>query len=149
MSALLKSSLVATALCGTLFLTACAKQESTTPATNPPATSTVDTSQPASPAVAPQANNTAQTAPQTATVSQLAQLPNDSLVLLQGQLIKDLGDEKYLFKDSTGEIPVEIDKELWIGGGFVANENVALHAEIDVENNVVKVDVKQFQATIQ
>lgn len=148
MSALFKSSLMITALCGTVFLTACAKQESTTPATNTPATNTVDTSQPTSQAVAPQAN-TAQTAPQTATVSQLAQLPNDSLVLLQGQLIKDLGDEKYLFKDSTGEIPVEIDKELWIGGGFVANENVALHAEIDVENNVVKVDVKQFQATIQ
>lgn len=145
MSTLIKSSLIATTLCSTLWLTACAKQESTAPATNPPATNVVDTSQPIS-QPAPQSTVSA---PQTATVSQLAQLPNDSLVLLQGQLIKDLGDEKYLFKDSTGEIPVEIDKELWIGGGFVANENVALHAEIDVENNVVKVDVKQFQATIQ
>lgn len=38
---------------------------------------------------------------------------DDSHVLLQGRIVRHLGGDKYRFADSTGEIDLEIEGELW------------------------------------
>ncbi|WP_025822687.1 NirD/YgiW/YdeI family stress tolerance protein [Shewanella marina] len=38
---------------------------------------------------------------------------DDTMVELTGNIVKSLGDEKYLFRDKTGEIEVEIENSLW------------------------------------
>ncbi|MFX1676316.1 NirD/YgiW/YdeI family stress tolerance protein [Paraburkholderia sp. A2WS-5] len=55
--------------------------------------------------------------PAATTVQQLASAgKDDQRVVLRGQVVKSLGDEKYTFKDSTGEIPVKIDARHWPSG---------------------------------
>jgi len=46
------------------------------------------------------------------TVDDILKAPqNDQDVVLQGNLIRKVGDEKYIFSDGTGEISVEIDDD--------------------------------------
>ncbi|MFX1765889.1 NirD/YgiW/YdeI family stress tolerance protein [Paraburkholderia sp. A1RI-2L] len=55
--------------------------------------------------------------PAATTVQQLTSAgKDDQRVVLRGQVVKSLGDEKYTFKDSTGEIPVKIDARHWPSG---------------------------------
>ncbi len=68
---------------------------------------------------------------------------DDQIVVLRGNLLKKVGNEKYLFSDGTGEIRVEIeaedfpiqkidDKTLIVIRGEVENEFLK-SPEIDVE----------------
>jgi len=45
----------------------------------------------------------------TTTVAQARQQRDDHAVLLLGHLVAKVGDERYRFRDATGEIEVEID----------------------------------------
>lgn len=50
--------------------------------------------------------------PEVLTVSKVLEAPTDDKdVTLKGKLIKKVGNEKYIFADSTGEIRVDIDAE--------------------------------------
>ncbi|MGF6543204.1 NirD/YgiW/YdeI family stress tolerance protein [Paraburkholderia youngii] len=37
----------------------------------------------------------------------------DQRIALRGHIVKSIGDEKYQFADSTGELPVKIDHKRW------------------------------------
>ena len=50
---------------------------------------------------------------QTVTVIQARSLSENSLVILTGNIVQSLGREKYIFRDSTGDITVDIDRDLW------------------------------------
>ena len=60
-------------------------------------------------------------------VADALKLNDDTAVVLVGQIERSLGDEKYLFKDASGTVTVEIDNEDWRG------LNVTLNGEIDKE----------------
>ena len=49
------------------------------------------------------------------TVEQASKMKDESQVILRGNIESSLGDEKYLFKDKTGSIRVEIDDDDWKG----------------------------------
>lgn len=61
--------------------------------------------------------NTSKTMPaavaQTNVKALMASGKDDTQVSLQGRIIRHMGGEKYRFADSTGEIDLEIDNELW------------------------------------
>ncbi|MFU8925336.1 NirD/YgiW/YdeI family stress tolerance protein [Acinetobacter puyangensis] len=81
-------------------------------------------------------------------VKQAHQLKDDSKVLLKGQVVKSLGDEKYEFRDSTGTIKVEIDDELWGGRALSPTQTVTLLGEIDIDykpTKRVEVDVDEVR----
>ncbi|EHU4958154.1 NirD/YgiW/YdeI family stress tolerance protein [Vibrio parahaemolyticus] len=67
------------------------------------------------------------------TVKDAQNATEDSAVMLSGHIIQSLGNETYLFKDSTGEIEVEIDNEEWMGLDVTPNDKVAIRGEIEVE----------------
>ena len=46
------------------------------------------------------------------TVEQAKSLPDDTFVVLEGNITQQLGDEKYMFQDPSGTIVVEIDDEV-------------------------------------
>ena len=46
-------------------------------------------------------------------VSEVRSMPDDSYVVLRGNIVRSVGGERYLFQDATGTITVEIDHELW------------------------------------
>ena len=70
-------------------------------------------------------------------------LKDDSVVTLQGNIIKSLGDEKYTFKDATGEIIVDIDNDKWNGLTVQPNDVVIINGELEKDfMEYTKVDVK-------
>ncbi|GHV56638.1 TIGR00156 family protein [Spirochaetia bacterium] len=84
---------------------------------------------------------------QTVTVTQARGLWDNSLVILTGTIVQSLGREKYTFRDSTGDITVEIDRELWtlLGISINANDRVEIGGKLDVERQGVEIDVKYIK----
>lgn len=66
-----------------------------------------------------------------ATVAQAKEMADDTYVVLQGTIESSLGDEKYLFKDATGTIRVEIDDEDWQGLTVTPKDKVEIKGEVD------------------
>ena len=84
---------------------------------------------------------------QTVTVSQARLLPDNSLVILTGNIVQSLGREKFTFRDSTGDITIEIDRNLWtlLDLSVSVNDRVEIRGEIDIEKRVTEIDVKYIR----
>ncbi|MBP5215992.1 MAG: NirD/YgiW/YdeI family stress tolerance protein [Alphaproteobacteria bacterium] len=80
------------------------------------------------------------------TVQEALKMNDETRVVLDGKIIKSLGDEKYIFKDATDEVMVEIDDEEW-GGVKVTPENtVEIIGEVDKDRNEpTKIDVDSIK----
>jgi len=71
-----------------------------------------------------------------AQVSSILQDPKDDQnVVLQGHLLRQLGDEKYVFSDGTGEIVVEIDDDDFSREPVDEKTRVELRGEVDTGRN--------------
>lgn len=49
------------------------------------------------------------------TVIDLKEMKNNAWFTLEGHIVKQVREEKYLFRDQSGEVEVEIDKDKWKG----------------------------------
>lgn len=65
------------------------------------------------------------------TVSQAKEMRDDVDVILQGKILRQTGDDKYLFEDQTGTITVEIEKKGWRGQNITPEDTVKLYGEVD------------------
>lgn len=74
------------------------------------------------------------------------QFTDDIPVTLTGFIVRSLGDEKYMFKDYTGEIKVEIDNDKWFGLQATPTLEVIIDGEIDNEFMSKKIEVKRIRA---
>ncbi len=79
------------------------------------------------------------------TVQQAKNMKDDSPVVLKGYIIQNLGNEKYLFKDESGTITVEIDHDEWRGLQVTPSDLVEISGEIDKEWNKIEIDVSQIK----
>jgi uncharacterized protein (TIGR00156 family) len=75
------------------------------------------------------------------TVAQALKMRDDTHATLRGNIVKQVGHEKYLFKDATGEIVVEIDDEDWGGVTVGPQDTVELIGEVDKDFNKIEFDV--------
>lgn len=82
---------------------------------------------------------------QVMTIAQAKQMRDDTKVVLRGNIIKQLGHEKYIFKDATGEITIEIDDDDWGGLAVGANDLVEIYGEVDKDWNSVEIDVDSIR----
>lgn len=79
------------------------------------------------------------------TVEQAKQLSNNSWVVLKGNITKQVGKKDYLFKDSSGEIKVEIGRKQWHGQTVTPADLVEITGELDKDWNSVEIDVKSIK----
>ncbi|MDL2307792.1 NirD/YgiW/YdeI family stress tolerance protein [Desulfovibrio sp. OttesenSCG-928-C06] len=84
-------------------------------------------------------------APDPITVEQAKKLPDDSNVTLRGHIVKNLGGENYLFKDSSGEITLEIDAECWRGQQVGPEDLVEIRGELEKEFSGIEIDVDEVK----
>lgn len=82
---------------------------------------------------------------QTVTVAQAKNLSDDSSVLLTGNITQSLGDEKYTFRDPTGDITVEIDRKIFRAASVDVSDTVEISGEVDIERKQVIIDVKNIR----
>lgn len=74
-------------------------------------------------------------------VADALNLGDDKAVVLEGKIVKNLGDEKYMFADDTGSVTVEIDNEDWRGVSVNENDTVELKGETDKDLMNLEIDV--------
>lgn len=79
------------------------------------------------------------------TVAETLKKPDDAYVILQGNIIKRLGSEEYLFQDATGKITIEIDDDKWLGQTISPNDKIEITGEIDKEFYSIKIDVNSVK----
>ena len=80
------------------------------------------------------------------TVQATLNMKDDANVRLVGHIEKSLGDEKYMFKDNTGEIIVEIDNDLWQGRTVTPNDSIEINGDVDKEwGDKTKIDVDSLK----
>lgn len=70
---------------------------------------------------------------------------DDTHVQLTGYLTMSLGDEDYIFQDSTGEITVEIDDDLWQGRTVTPDNQIRIYGEVEKDWDNVSIEVDYFE----
>lgn len=78
-------------------------------------------------------------------VAQLKDVADDQWVTLEGKLVKHLGGENYLFKDSSGEVEVEVDQKVWRGTEVGPDDLIRIRGEVDHSWNKTEVEVESLE----
>ena len=79
------------------------------------------------------------------TVINAKRMGDNSYVRLKGKIVSKVGKEKYLFKDNTGSIQIEIDDDDWKGVQAGPKDTVIIEGEIDKDWNEISIDVDTIQ----
>ena len=82
-------------------------------------------------------------------VSKALKMNDNSYVTIQGNLLKRISDDKYLFKDATGTITVEIDDEKWMGQAVNTKDTLELTGEIEKKINSIILEVDSVTKVIK
>ena len=77
------------------------------------------------------------------TVESAKGMADDTFVVLQGNIQKNIGTETYVFVDGTGTINVEIDNEDWNGVDVETTDLIEIRGEVDKNINTIEIDVDQ------
>ena len=79
------------------------------------------------------------------TVEEAKQLSDDDKVALRGSIVQGLGGEHFIFRDSTGEINIEISDKDWRGQQISPEDTVDIYGEVEKDwGEPIKIDVDQI-----
>ena len=78
-------------------------------------------------------------------VSAVQNMPEDTMVYIQGYLIQNLGNEMYTFQDDSGTITVEIDDDLLAPPSAMPNTLVWIAAEVNKDGDVTSLEAEEIQ----
>jgi uncharacterized protein (TIGR00156 family) len=81
----------------------------------------------------------------TTTVKSIDNMNDDDNVILEGYIIKEIRSEHYTFKDSTGEIEIELDNEDFRGVKITPKTKVKIQGEIDKDWSSTTIDVDHIE----
>ncbi len=79
------------------------------------------------------------------TIKQVNEMRDDVPVIIKGNIVQRMGDEKYLFEDSTGSITIEIDEDDWRGQTITPNDTVKLYGEVDRGLFSTEIDIEYVE----
>lgn len=83
------------------------------------------------------------------TAAKVKEMNDDSWVKLRGNIVERLSDDRYLFRDASGTVNVEIDHKRWNGLTVSPQDKVELQGKVDKEWRDFEVDVKQISKISQ
>ena len=90
-------------------------------------------------------NNQTNNQPTYWSVTEVTTLPDNSPVVMRGRITKNMGEQMYLFEDSSGNIVLEIDEEDWNGNTVRVNDIVSVYGTVDKGPNSVEIDVESIE----
>ena len=79
------------------------------------------------------------------TVSEARNLPHGSWIILTGNIVNSLGKEYYTFRDSTGEITIEIERKVWRGLSVGVSDRIEIHGELEIKKGQYSIEVKAIR----
>ena len=74
-------------------------------------------------------------------IADALKMQDDAMVSIQGNIVKQLSNDKFQFKDSTGTMTVDIDHDKWAGIPSNTKDTLELIGEIDKDMNSTELDV--------
>ena len=79
------------------------------------------------------------------TITKALQAADDSRVMLEGHILRQIDKKHYEFKDDSGTAKVEIDSKYLPAEKFTAQSKVRLQGKVDKAFTGSKIDVKQVE----
>ena len=88
------------------------------------------------------------TVTQPASIFEAVNLPHDSFVVLSGNIISSLQQKnRYLFRDSTGDIILDIGNKEWRGNFVSVQNRVEIYCEVKINRGQVHIKVHAVRIT--
>jgi len=78
------------------------------------------------------------------TVAKAKEMKDDSWVKLRGNITERVSDDRYVFRDASGTVNVEIDDKHWNGQTYTPQDQVEIQGKVDKEWNDFEIEVKQI-----
>lgn len=78
-------------------------------------------------------------------VMEVVSLPDNTPVTMRGKITKNMGDDIYVFEDSSGTIMMEIDEEDWNGQTVRVDDVVTVYGNVDKGSDYVEIDVNSIR----
>lgn len=78
------------------------------------------------------------------TVENAKTFSDDTWVTLRGKIEQRIGGDRYVFRDASGTVNVDIDRKRWNGQTVAPQDTVEIQGEVDKDWNSVEIDVKQI-----
>lgn len=83
------------------------------------------------------------------TVAAVKQMKDNSWFTLEGNIVKQIRKERYLFRDQSGEIEVEIDDEKWKGRKVDPSTKVRISGKVEKDwLSSMEVEVKRIELVV-
>lgn len=79
------------------------------------------------------------------TIKNAIELNDDSRVIVEGHIVKQLKNELYLFKDESGEIEMEIDDEDFRNIKISSEDKVRITAEVDSDWTTTSLEAEYLE----
>ena len=77
-------------------------------------------------------------------VTEVISLPDNTPVVMRGRITKNMGNNIFVFEDSSGTIMMEIDEESWNGNTVRVDDIVTVYGNVDKGSNYTEVDVESI-----
>lgn len=68
---------------------------------------------------------------------------DDTPVTLEGYIVKQIDKDEFIFKDTTGEIQIDVNKRAWKGQTITPQDKIEIRGKVDKEWSQIEVDVKE------
>ena len=78
-------------------------------------------------------------------VQSVSTLKEDTVITLEGFIIQKLSDDDYLFKDSSGQIQIEIDSKTFQGLEVSPTTKVQITGEVEKEDGINQIEVSYLK----
>ena len=79
------------------------------------------------------------------TTDQVRDMRDGANVVVRGNIIERIDDEKYTFQDGAGTITVEVEDEVWRGRNASPVDTVILYGEVDRGLTRTEIDVERIE----
>ena len=80
------------------------------------------------------------------TVQAAQKMADHAPVTLEGNFVRQIDNDEFIFRDSTGEIKVDVDDHAWKGIDVTPNERVRIQGSVDKDfGEPTSIEVHQIQ----
>lgn len=76
------------------------------------------------------------------TVQDALNASDNSPVVLVGSIVKQIDDNEFLFKDSTGQVEIDVSKRAWAGQTITPQDTIEIRGFLDKEWHQTEIEVK-------
>lgn len=74
-------------------------------------------------------------------VSEALKADDYTPVLLVGSIVKQIDSDEFIFKDSTGEVQIDVKKRAWGGQTITPKDIIEIQGKVDKEWSQTEIDV--------